>query len=126
VCINSINFRGTRDDDVMKAMYGSHQINFPPDPNVWNETILNISSYKGYFESNSEAKRGLTGVFVTNVCPFNLHDAKYWLCLNPYSAFTLDFDNLSLGYFRKELQKLHGVKGKTCGFLLYDLCVSLT
>jgi hypothetical protein len=97
VCVNSTSDKMTDEHDVYNALFGQEKISWSTNPEKRDEKWIRDGG--GIFKGPKGAEfTRMTGAFVTNVHPGNLHVVKHWLVKHPFSAIQLDFVNLDLTY----------------------------
>ena len=90
ICINAIGIKGEGDFDVENALWGSLAFTWSTDPNDRNERMERKRDGIFLDEKGSRCKN-VTGVLITKVMEFNVHIAKHWLALHPFTDVPFDF-----------------------------------
>jgi len=97
VCVNSISDKMTDEHDVHNALFGPLKVSWSTNPVNRDEKWIRDGG--GVFKGPAGPQfTRMTGTFVTNIHPGNLHVAKHWLVKHPFSALDLDFDSFDLTY----------------------------
>ena len=95
ICINAIGIKGEGDFDVENALWGSLAFTWSTDPNNKNERMERKRD--GIFlDNNGPRCKNVTGVLVTNVMEFNIHIARHWFALHPFTNVPFDFNVFDL------------------------------
>lgn len=95
ICINAIGVKGVGDFDVESALWGSLAFTLSKDPNNRNERM--VRQRDGIFLGKTGPRcKNVTGVLVTNVMEFNIHVARHWFALHPFTDVQFDFNVFEL------------------------------
>ncbi len=97
ICINAIGVKGEGDFDVESALWGSLAFTWSTDPNNRNERMER--QLDGIFlDKKGPRCKNVTGVLVTKVMEFNIHAARHWFALHPFTDVQFDFNVFDLTY----------------------------
>jgi hypothetical protein len=97
ICINAIGVKGEGDFDVESALWGSLSFTWSTDPNNRNERMERQRD--GIFQDKKGPRcKNVTGVLVTKVMKFNIHVARHWFALHPFTDVPFDFNVFDLTY----------------------------
>lgn len=114
VCINAIGIKGNGDIDVENALWGSVAWTWSTDPNNRNERWERERNGM-FLDKKGPRCTNVSGVLVTKVMEFNIHEAQHWFAKHPYSkneadftAFDLTHSFVSDGRIKKEVKKTIG------------------
>jgi hypothetical protein len=95
ICINAIGIKGEGDFDVESALWGSLAYTWSTDPNNRNERMERQRD--GIFLDKTGPRcKNVSGVLVTKVMEFNLHAARHWFALHPFTDVPFDFSVFDL------------------------------
>lgn len=95
ICINAIGIKGEGDYDVESALWGSLAYTWSTDPNKRNERIERQRD--GIFLDKTGPRcKNVSGVLVTKVMESNLHVARHWFALHPFTDVPFDFSVFDL------------------------------
>lgn len=95
ICINAIGIKGEGDVDVENALWGSLAYTWSTDPNNRNERMERQRD--GIFlDKKGPRCKNVTGVLVTKVMELNIHIARHWFALHPFTDVQFDFNVFDL------------------------------
>lgn len=95
ICINAIGIKGEGDFDVEGALWGSLASTWSTDPNNKNERMERQRD--GIFLDKTGPRcKNVTGVLVTKVMEFNIHVARHWFALHPFTDIPFEFSLFNL------------------------------
>ena len=95
ICINAIGIKGEGDFDVEGALWGSLASTWSTDPNNKNERMERQRD--GIFLDKTRPRcKNVTGVLVTKVMEFNIHVARHWFALHPFTDIPFEFSLFNL------------------------------
>lgn len=90
ICINAIGVKGEGDFDAESALWGSLSFTWSTDPNNRNERMERQRD--GIFLDKKGSRcKNVTGVLITKVMEFNIHEARHWFALHPFTDVQFDF-----------------------------------
>lgn len=90
ICINAIGVKGEGDFDAESALWGSLSFTWSTDPNNRNERMERQRD--GIFlDKKGPRCKNVTGVLITKVMEFNIHEARHWFALHPFTDVQFDF-----------------------------------
>lgn len=117
ICINAIGIKGEGDFGVESALWGSLALTWSTDPINRNERMERQRD--GIFLDRAGPRcKNVTGVLVTKVMEFNIHEARHWFALHPFSEVQFDFSVFDLTHNYVESGQVQTETKKTIGEIL--------
>ncbi len=95
ICVNSMCDKGTDNDDVMNALFGTLKMSYSLDPNNRQENWFRESDGVFGVPNNPQFTR-VSGIFITNINPANMGTALHWFIEHPFTKNPLDFSCIKL------------------------------
>jgi hypothetical protein len=118
ICVNALGIPGSESFSAENALWGSLVYTWSTNPIDKNERLERLPDGL-FFDKAGPKNRNLSGVLITKVNEYNIHNASHWFAKHPFANKDFDFSIFDLTHlFVNEKMQVEKVTKKSIGDVL--------